>query len=140
MRIEPLFRLIVVIGFLMAIMGATLDAVIPDAVPRQLSDAYESFSNEALDANWYIAGALALVCGIGIFIATVGLYLFKPWARTAAVVVTIAALPLYVLLGPIVQSGWATMLIESSSTLWGVVLAMAYFSPLSERFQSIGRH
>jgi uncharacterized RDD family membrane protein YckC len=37
-------------------------------------------------------------------------------------------------MGASVSSGWASALAELYSTLWGVVLAVVYFSPLKERF------
>jgi hypothetical protein len=38
------------------------------------------------------------------------------------------------LLGPSMQSGWAQLLLEVSSLLWGAVVAMSFVSSVSARF------
>jgi hypothetical protein len=84
-----------------------------------------------------LAGSLYLIGFVGLAItltATVGLFMFKPWARGFALTITIASLLFYPLYGVQPRSSLAMLLVNLSSTLWGAVLAMSYVSSLSRRF------
>ena len=71
-------------------------------------------------------------------VAFVGMYFFKRWARSANLVLSALLIVVAPALGHIVLSGIAQGLGEIALLLWGAVLAMAYFSPLSERFEASG--
>ena len=66
----------------------------------------------------------------------VGIFLFKRWGRALSLYSTALGFLLVPFIGPGVYSGLTSALDEVSFTLWGAVLAMAYFSPLAERFRS----
>lgn len=76
-------------------------------------------------------GVPALLLGI---LAAIGLYKFWPWARTLAFVVTVLGVGLSPLVEVVVELGWVVMFSGAASLLWGAVLALAYFSPISENF------
>ena len=74
----------------------------------------------------------------GLLVSVVGLLLFKQWARTLAFATTLTSLAFWPLLGPTVQSGWNSALLQISAVSWGAVLAGAYWSPLASHFQRQG--
>ena len=138
---STLFRVLIVVGLSLAIVGASIDMLVPALISDELTTAYNT---ETELQEWSIARITAvIVLSLALLVAgiasTIGLFLFKPWSRRMALLVTLLALPLYPMLGPVLQSGWATMLIETSTTLWGAVLALAYYSDLSTRFARIDR-
>jgi hypothetical protein len=66
----------------------------------------------------------------------VGLYKFKLWGRTLSLYTTIAGLLQYVLVGPTLTGAMEHLFSEAGTMLWGALLAIAYYSPLSEQFLS----
>jgi uncharacterized transporter YbjL len=109
---------------------------IPSLVPKTLSDAYDTYVSA--DIDWLspiILGIAAFGMAIAGIMGTIGLFLLKRWSRSLMLVVTVGAFACYPFLGAMVQSGWAYMLIEVSMTMWGAVLAMAYFSELKIHFE-----
>lgn len=128
-----LFRGLIVLSVVTGVVGAFTDVMFPALIPKSLSVAFEALPPPGLYA---IVGAsvLLLITFGGFVTATVGLYMFQPWSRGLAIVMTLLSLLAYPLLGVSIQSGWAQLLLESSSMLWGAVLAMSYVSSISQRF------
>ena len=85
---------------------------------------------------WGLASALAvMLVYFGVLIAALtGLYLFRRWGRTLALCCTGGGLLLSAVMGPTLSGGLETMLGELAATLWGGLLALAYFSPVSAAF------
>lgn len=141
MGVSPrLFRILLLASLLVGIAAGVVDMVFPSLIPRELTDAQAKLE----EATWGAAGwgtlsialtALAVLGALGLA-GMVGLFLFRPWGRTISVIATALTLPLYLLLGPVIQSGGAYLLQEISMILWGGLLALAYFSPLGVRFGS----
>lgn len=136
MKQVTIFRLMIVVGFCLAITGAFLDMVVPGIVPPVLEDAYDAYSAEEPEpAHLLLLGVLLLLVFIAGLASTIGLFFLKPWSRRVALWVTVLAVVIYPFFGASVCSGWASMLIDSSSMLWGAVLAMAFFSELKVHFE-----
>lgn len=64
----------------------------------------------------------------------IGLFFFKRWARSLSLAQTFLGLAISFFLGPTLFSSLHLSLLETSILLWGVILALAYFSPVSARF------
>jgi hypothetical protein len=117
----------------LGLAGAAVDFFFP-----LLSEPFkqaQSASDDSLSGGVVFGGlavaAVLLVAGLAAYI---GLFRFSSWAPRLSVAVTILALLFLPFLGSTAQSGVATSLNEASSVLWGVVLALVYWSPLAERF------
>lgn len=128
------YRYLLLSSLVLGIVGALFDALLPSVLPPAFGQAQE-MHDSSLPTSTMVFGAIAgfvlLVTGIAAF---VGLYLFRPWAPRLALITTAIALVVIPPLGPMALSGWAMGISELSSTLWGAVLALTYFSPLSQRF------
>ncbi|MFP8780332.1 hypothetical protein [Hydrogenophaga sp. RWCD_12] len=85
-------------------------------------------------SNFWVAGGIAGVLMLMTLIGLVGLFLFKAWARPLSVFATAFALLLQPFIGASVFSGIEFALIGIESTLWGVILALSYSSPIGDRF------
>ena len=134
------FRVFIVASFVTAFLGATIDLFVPSLIPAELSAAYDAYSSEVPSLVLIIAvGILSVVVMVGAIASSIGMYLLKRWSRRMALWTTLLALPMYPSLGPVLYSGWAEMLLTVSVTLWGAVLAMAWYSDLHTHFELPGR-
>ena len=130
-----LFRALIIASVVAGVLGASVDAVFPSLIPASVAKAVEDLPPPQMLAI-LSAGVLVLVTFGGFVTATIGLYMFQPWSRRLAIVMTLLSLLSYPLLGINVQSGWAQLLLECSSMLWGAVIAMSYVSSVSHRFEA----
>jgi hypothetical protein len=128
-----LFRGLIIAHVVTAFLSVAIDHRFPGLVPlallRTLNELPKPEIEMALSLN--LLGFLGLALKLA---ATAGLYLFKPWSRGFAVSMTLLSVISYLLFGVQVKSGWALMLFQLSSVLWGAVLAISYVSSLSRRF------
>lgn len=129
-----LFRYIVIAYLGLAVFSGVFNFIFPSEIPEVLAHAQQaSYASLSPLSRWLLAilGQIALVGGIA---STLGLLLFRPWAPHLAVAITVVALCIGPLLGIRVVSGWQEFLSSLSTTLWGVILALSYSSPLKGRF------
>lgn len=133
------FRVILIASLVTGLIGGFIDLLWPALVPEPLAQAWAAFNDESPDLFMILVFIFCLLFLVPACAACVGLYLFRPWARPLAVITTALGLLLYPILGPNLSSGWSQLFSELSSTLWGVSLALAYFSPLKEHFGAPAR-
>lgn len=91
------------------------------------------------EASWLSTNLpLAFIVFVPLAVATLaglaGMFLFKPWARRFSLYATLAGLCVMPFLGTSVMSWLDSILWECASLVWGAILALAYYSPLSSRF------
>lgn len=89
---------------------------------------------------WFINHYWIAVVGATIFVLAwlaglIGLFSFRNWARALSTYTTLIGFFIYPLIGTSLYSGLESAFIDASATLWGVILALSYFSPISERFE-----
>ena len=138
MNQSAIFRFLIVATIALAVLGGTVDLLAPGLLPSALDEAYEAYlATEEPTLSFVIAlGGVSLVLLIGAVVGTIGLLLFKRWARWLSLWLSVLSALIYPFLGPVLYSGWATMFTETSMMLWGAALAMAYFSEIKVRFES----
>jgi hypothetical protein len=119
---------------LLEIGSATVDLLIPDLLSNSLSQALENEPLPSVLNNLWLSFLLFVPWLVITLVSTVGLLFFKGWARTLSLYSTVFSLGLYPFLGPALTSGWSSALSEASFMIWGAVLALAYYSPLADRF------
>jgi hypothetical protein len=129
------FRALLVFSVATGLASGFIDALIPALLPEALSAAWEKelpFDPD-IESLWLWVAVLVpwLIASVA---STIGLFFFRHWARPLALVVAMLGLAESPLLGPELSSGWSSALLEASFLSWGAVLALSYFSPLSERF------
>ncbi|HVK53934.1 MAG TPA: hypothetical protein VM532_02790 [Burkholderiales bacterium] len=128
------FRGLVLFSVLLEIGSATVDLLIPDLLSNSLSQALENEPLPSVLNNLWLSFLLFVPWLVITLVSTVGLLFFKGWARTLSLYSTVFSLGLYPFLGPALTSGWSSALSEASFMIWGAVLALAYYSPLADRF------
>lgn len=130
------FRTLIVLSLVLSLVGSFIDLLVPGLVPESLTAAYEDYAmTDASMAGIMTAAALSLGLTLVAVIVAVGLLVLQRWARTLALWSTGVSFVIYPLLGAMLQSGVAVMLVDISMVLWGAALAMAYYSDLRSRFE-----
>lgn len=126
------FRLVLAISMVTGLLGGYFDSLVPSAVPEALFQVQEKYETEP-PLLLSITVVLVLFAWITSYI---GLFLFRSWAPPLAIGATALVLAIVPALGADVASGYSTAFEELSSILWGAALAVAYSSPLKERFRA----
>lgn len=129
------FRALLLFSVATGLTSDFIDALFPALIPEALSAAWENEPPFDPDTEtlWLLVALLVpwLVASV---VSTVGLFFYRHWARPLALIVAVLGLAVSPLLGPGLASGWSSALLEASFLSWGAVLALSYFSPLSQRF------
>jgi hypothetical protein len=126
-------------SLLLTVLAFITDIVFPGLIPEGHRFAEEQYWEEMPTGAFVFRLAVFVAYVVASLIAFVGLYLFKRWARTANLVLAGLIILIAPAIGHILLSGVAQGLADLALLLWGAVLALAYFSSLSERFGSSSR-
>lgn len=118
-----------------ALILATIVAGIFPIHSENLEAAYQAEPD-----TWLMSQFEIVIFGATVFTLTwlaglIGLFFFKKWARTIAIWSTLIGFFIYPLIGTSLHSGFESALTDASATLWGVILSLSYFSPVSEKFE-----
>lgn len=81
----------------------------------------------------YLLGLL-----IAFVIALIGLFGFARWSRPLSLAVTALGIVSQLFVDPTLPTSLDNVLSEAAATLWGAILALSYFSPVSTRFNRDG--
>ncbi len=133
---ESKFRLLICLHLVLAGAG-TVTAFLHEPFSPELAAAYANEPSVWLEDNVWFLLAMVVALLIPWIAGIVGLFLFKRWGRSVSLCATFATLVIYPLLGPTLYSGPESTLFEASTLCWGAVLALAYYSPLRERFDRV---
>lgn len=129
------FRALLLFSVSTGLASAFIDSLFPALIPDALSAAWERESpfDPDIETVWLLVALLVpwLVASVA---STVGLFFYWHWARPTALIVAVLGLAVSPLLGPGLASGWSSALLEASFLSWGAVLALAYWSPIGQRF------
>jgi len=129
-----IFRLILLVSFGSGLISGSIDSVFSSLIPETLSSALAANEAETSMTQIWLIVCLAFPLLVMWLAACYGLYMFRPWAPHLAIVVSLLAVVSFPVLGVSVSSGWASAFAEISNVTWGAVLALSFFSSLSEEF------
>lgn len=129
---HSMFRKLLFVSIVLS-LAAMVVAVFP-TYSEALAIAYENEPQPWFMENPWIFGGVAAVLLLAWLASLVGLFLYKPWGRTLSLYSTFAALLVTPFIGVLLSSGIESALFDASSMVWGAVLALSYFSPVSDRF------
>ncbi|MBC3875969.1 hypothetical protein [Undibacterium flavidum] len=119
-------------------IALTLATIVSSLFPIYSENLETAYNAEP--ETWFISHYWIAVPGATIFALTwvaglIGLFFFKNWARALSTYTTLMGFFIYTLIGTSLHSGLESAFIEASATLWGIILALSYFSPISEKFE-----
>jgi hypothetical protein len=118
--------------------------VIAEALAASLAGGYSQALSDAMDKEetplilengWLLLGVL-MPFAAAAFAGLYGLYMFKQWGRTVSLYTTAVGLLLVLLLGPSLYSALEGVFLEASTMLWGAILALSFYSPVSTLFSA----
>lgn len=127
------FRFLILSHLVLLGSAGVVDLAFPELVPAAAARALEEAMPPMTADDWRFA-AFAVPWALAFLAGIIGLLFFRRWARSLSLWATVAGLAIYPMFGPSLSSAWAIALAEASATLWGAVLALAFFSPLADRF------
>lgn len=126
---------------LAALVLLTIGIVISDTLSRaQLPEPLKAYldaednAEPKMNPTMMAVGFMALSVGALAIISTIGLFVLWRPARILYTLSFVVALPLYLLMGPTINTGLTEFLSELASFLGGVIWALIYFSPLRQHF------
>ncbi|MHC1551219.1 hypothetical protein [Phyllobacterium sp. K27] len=126
---------ILILCYIATLAATAVDAVyFPAQVSEELAAAYATEALPPFAVNPVIFLPLAAASLAAIVVPPVALFFFRKWGRWFGACMTIIIFVALPFLGPSLSSGFGTALLQLSATLWGAILALAYFSPLSRDF------
>lgn len=129
------FRFLIFLHILLMFVAVAASMFLADeALSPGLRQAYEAEPRPAGVLPEWLYTSFLMVFLAAMVASVVGLYRFRPWGRTLSLWLTLAPLPLAFLGGPLLESPLESSLSDIASMLWGAIVAVAYFSPLSARF------
>jgi len=135
---ETGFRVILASSVAAGIVGIIVTVLSEASLPFELQSYMSRQSGgpfSELDMLGFVIWVPAMVISL---IAAIGMFLFWRPARVLALIGTLLALVALPFSEPFVATGLATLFNEGSSILWGMALALAYWSPLTQRFARSG--
>lgn len=131
---ENQFRILVLFSFVMVFFSGAYDYLGFDAAAEAViryADRQRPLPDGTELAVLGVIGVIAITLTV---ISTIGLLLFKPWARPLYIARFLAFFVLYPLTGVSAFSGVSQVFYDLSMLASGAVLALIYFSPLARRF------
>ena len=132
------FRILLVLSWLIIIAGVVASFATEISLPSELQSYLVRIESAPL-ANGEIVLAVVNVTSIVLAaVRTVGLFRFRRWALTLLPMSYVLQFVLILVNGPYVESGWVSILVHLASLVDGIILALVYFTPLRESFETNG--
>lgn len=69
-------------------------------------------------------------------IISIGLFFFKKWAKKLLLISYVITLSLIPARDVYIETGWAELFFTLSTIIGGMILALAYYSPVAEAFET----
>lgn len=139
MQITTLYRTVLVVSFITAVMGLIAGEVLRDTLPTILQEYFNHlYSKEISEKKMLLFAILGIGLSILSIAVLIGLWRFKIWARRLFLILEIVSLVLTPIMGPYVMNPWEALLCTISVTLVGALITLMYLSPIKEKFQAKG--
>jgi hypothetical protein len=132
------FRLLLVAEVLFHISAVVVTALTAWLLPIELRAFMRTApTSDFSTADWVVFGQGVIF--IVVFLASrIGLFVFWRRARKLYLVSVIILLGLTPFFGPYIDAGWGQALDSAALVSSGLILALIYFSPLSQNFEVAG--
>jgi hypothetical protein len=131
-----IFRTLVALSVILELASVGVDLLFTDLISPELAIAIEKEpTSDIFENHPFISLAILIPYFVAAFAGVVGILLFKHWGRALSLYSTVLGCFIFPFLGSIASSGLSYALDDAAYTLWGAALALAYFSPISERFK-----
>ncbi|AFU99935.1 hypothetical protein [Simiduia agarivorans] len=129
------FRATIVLSLLVAVVAGVYDYVWPDPFADQALNYVAEIEPVLEGGALIVVTILGFIAGIMAIVSFIGLLLFKSWARHIYLAGFVVAFSLYPFFGVMVTSGISQIFYDLSMVLSGVVIALAYYSPVARHYE-----
>ncbi|MFZ4765001.1 MAG: hypothetical protein ACOYMN_08600 [Roseimicrobium sp.] len=145
--LRTVFRTLVIASLLLPLIGVAYEFAVTSGLTEDeqvilqwsghgsiLESAFnEELASSSPSASWaLVAGLVVLV--LGLLVAQIGLFFFRPWARTWWAIATVVFLPASLLLGWSIMLPFTQFCHDLGMVMSGGILALCYASPLAHAF------
>ena len=146
MKIKTTFRLFIILSLVLPLAGFAWTELIATDQTQEIQDLllWDGYGGllwqgtEEQEMTTLALIFLLLFIGLGILgvASIVGMFLFKKWARTITVVITIFSIMSTPFMGIWIGMPIDTMFGDISAYLFGALLCMSYLEPLNSEFNN----
>jgi hypothetical protein len=130
------FKLLIIVKWVLFILIVVALLLTERFLPPELRSYNEGIRNSpATTEGWILlaVGTAFLLFGI---VLSVGLFQFKKWAKQLLLLSYIIGILLILFSGPSIQTIWTEILSYMASLVDGMILALVYYSPVGEMFET----
>jgi hypothetical protein len=131
---ESKFRVLIALHIALSCAGAAAAFIFTGFSP-ELEAAYANEPEPWVFSTVWSLSTYIVLLVIPWIAGVVGLWRMKRWGRRWSLYSTVILLIAYPLAGASLLSGIESALFEAATLCWGAVLALAYYSGISERFE-----
>ena len=147
--LRTIFRTLVVASFFIPLIGVAYEFAVSSGLPEDEQVILQwsghggilgsAFSEEATTSS--PVASLAVVVGLvvlvlGLLAAQIGLFFFRPWARTWWAIAAFLFLPASLFLGWSIMLPFTQFCYDLGMVMSGGILALSYASPLAHTFSA----
>jgi hypothetical protein len=131
------FRFLIILSVLCPLASAFAGMYAEDLdISLRLKSAFEAEPIPLAMLPLWQSAALGIATTALVVVSALGLYAYRRWGRALSLWSTVLLMPMLWMTGPIMQTPLESALDMTSSMLYGAVLALAYWSPISARFDA----
>lgn len=121
-------RMAIVAEWLLTLLTVVLSKILDGRLPEPLLLWVQQQAQADLSSFGTIAVVIMIPAFIMSLVGTVGLFLFKPWARWLYLLSYVIGYICLTFLGPTVEHAVANAIADTSALMSGVVVGIAFFS------------
>lgn len=132
------FRLFLVINWLLVLAYIVVSITTESLLPPEIQSYLDAQLNTPITLFEIVLLIIGVVYFIFCIVLSVGLFLFKKWAKAILLPSSVLSLLLFLLVfntKPVIETGWASFIGDILSLFEGIILALVYFSPISRMFE-----
>jgi hypothetical protein len=129
------FRIAVVVPTVLGLLAVVAAFAGESSLPVLLQEHLDQEIDRDFTTTEWIALGLALPILAGALASFIGMLTFQRYSRPLSIGVSLVAVVTLPLFGPTVEPGIATALNLLSSMLYGAVIAISYYPPVSNWFE-----
>jgi hypothetical protein len=131
---KRIFRFLIVLNWVTAIAGVIVSFATQKYLPIELMHYLEARRHQAITQFRMAVFLFDVVFLIVCIIDSIGLFLFRRWAKTLLVPLYVVAILMIPTNDVYIQTGWTKMMFSIGSVIGGMIVSLVFFSPLTEVF------
>jgi hypothetical protein len=132
------FRLLILLNWLLLAAFTLALALSRVLLPPELMAYVDASGHSPLSASGIILYAAAVIGLVLWVVVSIGLFLFRRWAKALYPLVFAIELVLILTRSVHIETGWVKGFAYLNHVVGGMILASAYFSPVSRYFEKGG--